>query len=62
MGNVYRIMRALWYHVISLRNTPFNIPGHLVDPLQIAFTKKYDMIFIDLYYNGALLNPHLIKI
>jgi hypothetical protein len=40
MGNVYIIMKALHRHVAALRNTPFNMPSHLVKPLEVALKKK----------------------
>jgi hypothetical protein len=45
MGNIYIIMKALRLHLIALCNAPFNMLGHLMDPLQIALTKRHDMIF-----------------
>jgi hypothetical protein len=33
MGNFYIIMKALRRHVAALQNAPFNMPGHLVEPL-----------------------------
>jgi hypothetical protein len=60
MGNVYIIMRTLQHHVAALRNTPFNMPGHLVEPLEVALRKREAMVASDLHYVGALLNPHFI--
>jgi hypothetical protein len=40
MGNVYIIMRALRHHLAALRNAPFNMPGHLVEPLELAHEQK----------------------
>ena len=60
MGNVYIIMRTLCHHVAALHNAPFNMPSHLVDPLEVAFRKKKALAFSDLYYANVLLNPHLI--
>jgi hypothetical protein len=61
MGNVYIFMRALRHHVAALPNAPFNMPGHLVEPLEVALRNREAMVASDLYYMGVLLNPHLIK-
>jgi hypothetical protein len=61
MGNVYIIMRALCHYVAVLRNAPFNMPSDLVEPLEVALRNRGAMVASDLYYAGALLNPHLIK-
>jgi hypothetical protein len=61
MGNVYIIMRALLHHLVALHNIPFNIPGHLVESLEIALRNREAMVASDLYYASAHLNPHLIK-
>jgi hypothetical protein len=61
MGNVYIIMTALWQHMAALRNTPFNMPSNLVEPLELSLRNKEAMVASDLHYIGALLNPHLIK-
>jgi hypothetical protein len=60
MGNIYIIMRTLRHHVATLCNVPFNMPNHLVDPLEVAFRKKKALVFNELHYAGVLLNPHLI--
>jgi hypothetical protein len=60
MGNIYIIMRALRHHIMTLRNAPFNISCHLVDPLEVAFRKKEALVYSNLYYVGALLHPYLI--
>jgi hypothetical protein len=44
MGNVYVILRALRHHMAALRNAPFNMPGHLVDPLDVAFRKRKALV------------------
>ena len=61
MGNVYMIMKALCHHVAALHNAPFNMPSDLVEPLEVALRNREAMVASDLYYTGALLNPHLIK-
>jgi hypothetical protein len=60
MSNVYIIMRALHHYVAALRNAPFNMPSHLVDPLEVSFRKRAALIFSDLHYASALFNPQLI--
>jgi hypothetical protein len=61
MGNIYLIMRALRHHVAALRNIPFNMPDHLMEPLEVALRNKEAMVASDLYYAGVLFNPNLIK-
>ena len=61
MGNVYMIMRALYYHVATLHNAPFNMPSNLIEPFEDALRNREALVASDLYYVGALLNPHLIK-
>ena len=57
MGNVYIIMWALCQHVVALQNTTFNIPGHLVKLLEVALKIREALVFSNLYYANALLNP-----
>ena len=59
--NVYIIMKALWHHVAILRIAPFNMPSHLVEPLEAALRNREAMIASDLQYVGAFFNPHFIK-
>jgi hypothetical protein len=61
MDDVYIIMRALRHHVVALCNAPFNMPGDLVEPLEVVLRNREAMVASDLHYMGALLNPHLIK-
>jgi hypothetical protein len=61
MGNVYIIIRALRHHVAALYNAPFNMLDHLVEPLEVALRNGEAMVANNLYYAGALLNPHFIK-
>jgi hypothetical protein len=61
MGNIYIIMRALRHYVATLHNAPFNMPSHLVEPLEVALRNREAMVASDLYYTGTLLNPNLIK-
>ena len=60
MGNIYIIMRALHHYIMTLRNASFNMPCHLMDPLEVAFRKKKALGFSNLYYIGALFIPYLI--
>jgi hypothetical protein len=39
MGNIHIIMRALSHQVAALHNALFNMPSHLVDPLEVALRK-----------------------
>jgi hypothetical protein len=39
MGNIYIIMRALRHQVAALCNALFNMPNHLVDPLEVVLRK-----------------------
>ena len=61
MGNVYIFMRALCHHVAALHNAPFNMPNNLVEPLEVVMRNREAMVASNLYYAGALLNPHLFK-
>jgi hypothetical protein len=60
-SNVYMIMIALRHHVATLHNAPFNMPSDLVEPFEVALRNREALVASDLYYAGALLNPHLIK-
>jgi hypothetical protein len=60
-GNIFIIKRALRHHMATLRNTPFNMPNNLVEPLELALRNKEAMVASDLHYAGVLFNPHLIK-
>ena len=61
MGNNYMILRALHHHMAALYNAPFNMPSDLVEPLELALRNREALHASDLYYTGALFNPHLIK-
>jgi hypothetical protein len=60
ISNICIIMRTLHDHEAALCNAPFNMPSHLVDPLEVALRKKEGLVYNDLHYASALLNPHLI--
>ena len=45
--------------IFNLRNPLFNLPRCIVVMLEGNFTKKWDMMVMDLYYVGALLNMYL---
>jgi hypothetical protein len=61
IGTVYIIMRALRQHVATLRNASFNMPSHLVKPLEVVLRNREALVHSDLHYAGALLNLHLIR-
>jgi hypothetical protein len=61
IGTVYIIMRALRQHVATLQNALFNMPSHLIEPLEVALRNRKALVHSDLHYAGALLNPHLIR-
>ena len=61
MGNVYIIMKVLRCHMVALRNTFFNMPSPLVDPLEVVIKRREALVYSNLYYTDALLNLHLIK-
>jgi hypothetical protein len=61
IGTVYIIMRALHQHVAALQNAPFNMPSHLVEPLEVALRNREALVHSDLHYAGTLFNPHLIQ-
>lgn len=58
--NVYIIMGALRHHLAALCNAPFNMPGHLIDPLKVAFNKREALVYGDLHYSSVLYSPHFI--
>jgi hypothetical protein len=37
------------------------MPSDLVEPFEVALRNREALVTSDLYYAGALLNPHLIK-
>ena len=59
MGRVWLIINNLKKHIFNLRNPPFNLPGRIAATLEENITKEWDIMIIDLYYVGALLNPYL---
>jgi hypothetical protein len=44
---------------LQLTEPAFNLPARIATTLEENFTKKWDMMVIDLHYAGALLNPYL---
>jgi hypothetical protein len=60
MGNDFIIMKVLHHHVATLRNALFNMPSHLMIPLEGSIKKRQALIFSDLQYVVALFNTHLI--
>ena len=61
IGNVYIIMRAMWHHVATLRNAPFNMLNNFMEPLEVVLGNREAMVGSDLHYAGTLLNLNLIK-
>jgi hypothetical protein len=59
MGRAWLTMNNLKKHIFNLRNPPFNLPTHIATTLEENFTKRWDMMVMDLHYAGALLNPYL---
>jgi hypothetical protein len=59
MGRAWLTMNNLKKHIFNLPNLFFNLPAHIVVTLEENFTKRWDMMLMDLHYAGALLNPYL---
>jgi hypothetical protein len=59
MGRAWFTMNNLNKHIFNLRNPTFNLPARMAMMLEENFTKKWDMMLIDLHYVGVLLNPYL---
>jgi len=53
------MMHNLRVHVKSLREAPFYLPFDVADPIEETFEKRWDIVFSDLHYVGALLNPYI---
>jgi hypothetical protein len=54
-------MRALCRHVVARQNAPFNMPSHLVEPLEVVLRNREALVYSDLHYAGALFNVYLIQ-
>ena len=59
-------MRRAWLKVNNLKkyifnlwNLPFNLLACIATTLEEKFTRRWDMMLMDLYYVGALFNPYL---
>jgi hypothetical protein len=59
MGRAWLTMNNLKKHIFNLQNPPFNLAARIAATLEENFTKKWDMMVIDLHYAGALLKPYL---
>jgi hypothetical protein len=59
MGRAWLTMNNLKKHIFNLRNPPFNLPARIATTLEENFTKRWDMMVMDLHYAGALLNLYL---
>jgi hypothetical protein len=59
MGRAWLTMNNLKKHIFNLRNPPFNLPVRIATTLEENFTKRWDMMLMDLHYACALLNPYL---
>jgi hypothetical protein len=46
-------------HTFNSWNLPYNLPICIVLKLEDKFTKRWNMMLMDVYYAGALLNPYL---
>jgi hypothetical protein len=57
MAKAWLEMNYLKRHVFSLQDPNFDLPAPLATRLEAQFMHKWDMMLIDLYYVGALLNP-----
>jgi hypothetical protein len=59
MEKAWLTMNNLKKHIFNLQNLPFNLPAHIAVMLEENFTKRWDMMLMDLHYAGALLNLYL---
>jgi hypothetical protein len=59
MGRAWLTMNNLKKHIFNLRNPLFNLPARIATTLEENFTKRWDMMLMDLHYAGALLNAYL---
>ena len=62
MAKAWLEMKNLKKCVFNLRDPNFNLPTPMAAHLKVQFMPKWNMILIDLYYLGALLNPFLMNI
>ena len=54
MGRAWLTMNNLKKHIFNLRNPPFNFAICLTAMLKENFTKRWNMMVMDLHYAGAL--------
>jgi hypothetical protein len=55
-------MNNLKRYVFSLQEPDFNLPTPMAARLEAQFMHRWDMMFTDLHYARALLNPFLMNI
>ncbi len=60
MGRVWLLMKTLKRHVLSLWNSPFELPSNLVNVIKNQFYVTWEMLTTNLHYVGAILNPYLL--
>ena len=59
MGKACLTMNNLRKHIFRLRNPPFLLTPTIIEEIEENFMKRWDMIFFDLYYVEAMLNPYI---
>jgi hypothetical protein len=53
-------MKTLEWHVLSLRNLPFELPLNLKDVIEDQFYHRWKMLTTNIHYARALFNPYLL--
>ena len=59
MDRAWLTMHNLRDHVYKLRDPPYNLRPDIATTVEESFTTRWEMVFTDLHYAGALLNPFL---
>jgi hypothetical protein len=62
MAKAWLKMNNLKRYVFSLQEPDFNLPTPMAARLEAQFMHRWDMMFTDLHYARALLNPFLMNI
>lgn len=59
MGRAWLAMHNLRDHVYKLRLPPYSVRDDIAVTCEESFEARWDMVFTDLHYAGALLNPYI---
>jgi hypothetical protein len=62
MAEAWLEMNNLKRHVFSLQDPDFNLLAPMAGHLEAQFMRRWNMMFTDLHYVGALLNPFLMNV